>query len=346
LPDRVSTIRGNLLGVITEFLADEAMDCIETQKGLVELVVALSSYHEEGVPLFPKVLICDNLTSALGAIRGGEHIEIGVGPKDESTIRHALKKSAPLARGGWVIFIERSAASFRYGVFREPFSPIALDLRDAIADQVADAHLILVSQIADKVVELVGGRGHRLSIHLSAMRSDCPSPREALLRLVGVCCRDSGEHKEPLESFMRTALSGALQRGHGALVGVGKQGNLIPQELTSEGLSPAAPVDLLRAVRNDLAEQSPDTLARLMTYASLLEGMLSCDGIVLFNSCGEVVAYNVFVRPPQDNEAPPSTLIGGARRRAFAVLRSLVDSHQLVGAFFRSRDGMSEYYGD
>ena len=62
---RTTTFSERLLGSLAEFLSDEKMDCLATQKGLVELVVALSRYQEEGTLLFPKIVVCDNLESTL-----------------------------------------------------------------------------------------------------------------------------------------------------------------------------------------------------------------------------------------------------------------------------------------
>ena len=141
--------------------------------------------------------------------------------------------------------------------------------------------------------------------------------------------------REPLASFLRTTFSEALQRGHGALVA----------QLTSDGSLLRNPIDLTNAVRQHEKERTPETLDRLLSYASLLEGMLSSDGIVLLTSKGEVGGYNFFVHAPPEEGTPPRNMIGGARRRAFRSLCKSVEKQELIAAFFRSSDGTTEYYG-
>lgn len=101
------SFRTQLKGTLSDFLKKEDMCCPQTEDGLLELVVALSHYTEEGHPLFPQVVLCDNLDTTLSLLQGSDALTIGLGPRDQSTISFALKRCAPLARGGWVIYIQR-----------------------------------------------------------------------------------------------------------------------------------------------------------------------------------------------------------------------------------------------
>lgn len=98
---RTTSFRAQLKGTLSDFLRRESMQCIHTEEALLELVVSLSHYTEEGNLLFPQILICDDLPLSLSVIQGSEPIEIGKGPKSTSTAKQALKRCAPLS-SRWV----------------------------------------------------------------------------------------------------------------------------------------------------------------------------------------------------------------------------------------------------
>jgi hypothetical protein len=341
---KTRTFRAQLLGDLHEFLEGENMACSATQGALVELVVALSRYQEEGVTLYPRFVVCDDLERALRVLQGTEAVPVGQGPREANTIRAALKKCAPLARDGWAGFIHRTKDQFRFGIFRKPSSPTSLDMRDTISSlSEASGQIILVSQLAEKVVELVGASGAQLVVHLSAARDSQPSPLESLERLADVVSIDlPPELQEPVATFLRSTLAGALRRGHGSLIAVVR--DEIPNEIAGDAVHLMSPVDIAAAIQAHIDAPTADTLARINAYAQFVEGVLATDGIAVFRTCAQIVAYNWFVRPAASQTALPSEVVGGARRRAHDVLRGLVDSGQLAAAFFRSSDGGSEFY--
>jgi hypothetical protein len=341
---KTRTFRSQLLGDLHEFLESEKMSCSETQGALVELLVALSRYQEEGVTLYPKFIVCDDLELALRLLQGTEAIPVGRGPREPNTIHAALKKCAPLARGGWAGFIHRTKDEFRFGVFREPSSPTSLDIRDTISS-LADANrqIIVVLQLAEKVVELVGASGAQLVVHLSAARENQPSPLESVERLADVVSGDlPAEIRESVAAWLRSTLASALRRGHGTLIAVVKED--VPDAIGGDAVHLDSPVDVAAAIYAHIETPTAETLARINAYAQFVEGILATDGIAVFRTRAQIVAYNWFVRPPLSADALPRDIVGGARRRAHAVLKGLVDDGELVAAFFRSSDGGSEFY--
>lgn len=350
--DKTISFRSQLSGDLGDFLADEGMPCVQTGAALVELVVALSTYQEEGVPLFPRVLVCDDLESLCSLLQAGEHLEVGTGPRGAATIKQALKRCAPLARHGWSLYVHRVDTAFRFGVLREPSSPVALDLRDSISDLGGKLPVLCVSQVGDKAVEVVGGRGLKLVIYVSAARTDQRPPREAVEALARTASVSSNESvRESLESYLRTTLSTSLQRGHGALIAVLNADNKLPEDWVDDrnkvdGVILSTPIDLADAIADYQRTSAAESLARLLSYSNLLDGMLSADGITILGPDGKVRGYNLFVRTSAQENAAPSTMIGGARRRAFGVLQSLVDQHHLSAALFRSADGGAQFHGD
>jgi hypothetical protein len=58
-----------------------------------------------------------------------------------------------------------------------------------------------------------------------------------------------------------------------------------------------------------------------------------------------IIAYRVFYRPPQTAGSVASNVTGGARRRAFEGIKTLVGT-QLSSVLFRSQDGLTIYHGE
>ncbi|HVW28096.1 MAG TPA: hypothetical protein VHC69_22185 [Polyangiaceae bacterium] len=158
---KTRTFRAPLLGEMHDLLRAEGMACAETADSLVDLVVALSRYQEEGVTLYPRFVICDSLADVVRVVP-------------------------------WVGYIERAGPGFRFGVFRESGSPVAVGLRDTVfglrTDPSKDSvpKVLVVAQLADNVVEILGARSAHLVQHLSAVGDDQPSPLNDLEKIARV----------------------------------------------------------------------------------------------------------------------------------------------------------------
>jgi hypothetical protein len=227
-------------------------------------------------------------------------------------------------------------------------SPISLDLRDTILalkdektkESVPNA--LLVTQLADKVVEILGARGQHLVLHLSAVSDDQPSPRDDIESLAAaITLRVPESFRESTTSYLRTALNSALRGGHGALVAV-TEGS-VPPEL-ADSVPFDVPLNLLNAVEAHSVAPDADTLGRLLAYNELLHGVLATDGISVFSTDARLLVHNAFVQQRHDAAVAPRTLVGGARRRAYEVLRGLVEEQKLYAAFIRSVDGIATLY--
>lgn len=340
------SFRTQLKGTLSDFLQKEDMSCQHIEAGLLELVVALSHYTEEGESLFPQVVLCHQLDQTLRILQGSESIKIGEGILSKSIIVSALKKCAPLARNRWVIYIEKVNELIKYGVFCSSSSPSALDLRDSIntlTHEEGKFHIISVSQLAERAVELVGARSGYLHLYLSAVPDDAPSPQNAIELLVTACCVGvSDSSREQVKSFLTTTLSSAVRHCHGTLIGVISAKD-DPTFITSDGVLFESPYDLGNLVIEHEKERSDQTLAALTAYSELLVGMLSSDGIVLLDCCTRIIGYNLFINDSgQSNNE--ELMVGGARRRAYRELCHLVDIKKLRGCFIRSSDGASDFY--
>lgn len=120
------------------------MQCPQTEEGLLELVVALSHYTEEGYALFPQVILCDDLSATLRLLQCSDPLHIDTGPREPQTMTQALKRCAPLARGGWVVYMQRFEDYIEYGVFRAPSLPTATAYGHLLAGMLSSDGIVLL----------------------------------------------------------------------------------------------------------------------------------------------------------------------------------------------------------
>ncbi|MDR0965417.1 MAG: hypothetical protein LBM75_02735 [Myxococcales bacterium] len=337
--DYVLSFRHLLTSAVTEFLAERQITCPQTAEALSELIISLSSYREEGAPLFPQVFVCEDITAMLQALRGRDPMSVSDGERSHTTMRRALKQCAPLSRGGWAIYFQLDEPeSLSYGLFRTDsfiLSSTPIELLRAIKDP--SLKLLGISRVAENIVELCASAGYRRFIHLSGARTDVPHPTRVLEDMVQALTADVEEpFRQPAQSFYRNAFFNAMQAPHGSLAMVIPKAGL-GSPLLNDGVILEPAIDVVARIDAYKSDPREENATSLQAIVTLLNGMLSADGITVLRSDGCLVGYNVFVEQPplRKGEVP----IGGARRRSFNVLcRHL--GKDLTAAFYRSQDGV------
>lgn len=338
--DYILSFRHLLTSAVTEFLAERQMTCPQTAEALSELVVSLSSYREEGSPLFPQVFVCEDITAMLQALRGRDPMSVSDGDRSRVTMRRALKQCAPLSRGGWAIYFQLDEPGrFSYGLFRTDsfiLSSTPIELLRAIKDP--SIKLLGISRVAENIIELCASAGYRRFIHLSGARTDVPHPTHVLEDIVQAVTADVDEpYRQPAQGFFRHAFFDAMQAPHGSLAMVIPK-NAPRSSLLDDGVMLQPSIDVVARIEAYKSDPREEKATSLQAVVTLLHGMLSADGITVLRSDGCLVGYNVFVEQPalREGEMP----IGGARRRSFNVLcRHL--GKELAAAFYRSQDGVA-----
>lgn len=347
VPERSTThprlsFRSQLVGSVLDFLQQEGISCADTASAAVELIASLASYREEGVSLFPQVFICENVDRMVAKLGPQRALRLlGQGDRRTATVRDALKKCASLARGGWAIFIERTESGFRYGVFSASSEPLALSVSDLVLSiQESGFPIVLLAQLADNIVEVRGASGSSIVCHLSASEDAQRSPGDSLDALVASATGGVGrEHREQVARRLQTVLTHTLQNCHGAIIAVTKTSKAgVPRSLR-DGVPLLPPVSLLEHIKEYKLRKDAAAVAQLQAAEILISGMISSDGITLLRPDASVIAYRSFVK--SNDGARATRVVGGARRRAFETLCTMVGK-SLTAAFCRSQDGNSE----
>jgi hypothetical protein len=326
---------------VHQVLQDEGMACRRTSDAVVELIVSLSNYREEGTQLFPLVFICDDVAALLQRVEGQDLLVIGQGSREAETVRRALKQCAPLARDPWSIWLERQpGGAMRYGLFRNDafvLSETPMELFRGL--QEPGLHAVGVLQLGDNIVELRGASGAARYVYLSGARSDSPPRTVAFRGLLSAIVRDvPPELRADTWTFYRRVFIDVMRTGHGSLVAVLPAGQSVPPAF-ADGILLEPNIDLASEIARYRAMRNEASRAGVHARGRLLAGMMGVDGITLLRTDGAIVGYQVFVQ--HAGAARQSPLIGGARRRTYEWLAEAVGTG-LVAAFYRSQDGHME----
>jgi hypothetical protein len=336
MPENI-TFRTQLIGSVTEFCQDSGLDLLGNALNLVELVVLLARYREEGVSLFPKVYLTNNKNTLIAMLPDSDVLKIGCAVTGAEGIKSAVKKCAPLATNGWLIYIEAIDNKLDYGVFRGSGNPISVLVDDVLMTDSDNLFVVKTSQVADDCVEIRSNTGGLHYVFLNHRKEDSPPPLQYIDKLIdSITEKTPQENKEPTVSFLSRLFISALRESHGCIIAVTNMSKS-PKFLSNDGVMLDKPIDFSNLVYQLKKERIDPT--HIDSKGHLLRGMLNSDGIILFDNVGRLLGYNCFVKVQNKGN-----VIGGARKRAFASLKSKL-GRGLSAAFIQSQDGWTDFEG-
>ena len=331
------TFRTQLLGGVTEFCQQSGIPLITNPIHLVELVVLLARFKEEGVSLCPKVYLTNNMDTLASMLPEVEKLCIGRAASDIQGIKLATKKCAPLAIGGWLIYIHDKQQEIEFGLFKGSSNPISVSVDDVIMETSEDLLVVKAFQIAEECVEIRSNNGSFHYVFLNHRKEDSPPPLQFLNDLVISIVDDVDlKEKESVTSFLKKLFFEALRQSHGCIVAVTNMKH-VPKFLSDDGTILDHPINYTELVCNT----KNNTISQfcLDNNGYLLKGMLNTDGIIIFDNKARLLGYNCFIKNSKN-----IAVIGGARKRAFASLSSKIGKG-LCAVFMQSQDGWSDFKG-
>lgn len=336
-PSEILSFRHILVDALHEFLQQERLDFKHAATGIAQVLEAISKYTEEGTPLYPSFFLCDDfdgMSIRLGAI---DHHAIGSGPVEPATMQQALKRCAPLCRGGWSIYVVKRDDRLDYGVLLSNdfvLNLTAMARMRALSDP--EAHIVGLVQLAEGVLELRGSSGGRRLIYLSGAATDSLPAMSLLHSLGGVVAHHvAPELAERVKTVLQRIFIDSMRTSHGLLMAVLPRG-VDPRTVFSDVIVLDRPIRLPELVMAYEQSHTETTHAALQGASRLLECMLGVDGIVVLTSDACVVGYNAFLHFGETEV--PKVKSGGARRRTYEALSTMV-GQSLLAAFVRSQDG-------
>ena len=196
---------------------------------------------------------------------------------------------------------------------------------------------------AENTVEIITGNGSRLEISLTtAMPSSQPMSGLVFEFATVACSEVPEEDREQATGYLARTLTDLLRVSHGALLAIAPSKKKLDKEKLSDGVILPEPIPLIQTMLGAIRGKAATEASKLRSEESLLRGMITTDGVTVFGTDGSIRAFRVFVRPDGNRgQGGPLGNAGGARSRAFAVLRGYVGK-SLRAALFRSQDGRME----
>lgn len=336
MPENI-TFRTQLLGSVSEFSQNSAVPIFSQTINLVELIVLLARYQEEGQKLAPKVYITNNISNLCLMLPDSESIHVGTSTPDAAGLKTALKRCAPLASGGWMVFVCDRGPHIEYGLFKGPSSPISVLVDDVAMTESDGLSVVKVFQVAEDCVEIRSNNGGRHYIFLDHRKEESPPPLQYLDKLVSSIASNVKEkYLESTKSFLIRLLFESLRESHGCIIAVTNM-QKAPKLLANDGVILSNPIDFGSLVEQLITKRT--TESALFSKGYLLKGMLNSDGILVFDNRARLLGYNCFVKVSKKAE-----VIGGARKRAFSTLKENV-GRGLCSVFMQSQDGWSDFEG-
>ncbi|HXA15436.1 MAG TPA: hypothetical protein VN380_00470 [Thermoanaerobaculia bacterium] len=231
------------------------------------------------------------------------------------------------------MFITLKGDEIEFGLFRDSGHPLNVSLDVALLPGSAGgAKYIRVTKLAREAVRASTHDGTEAVVHFTNSKVAGTGDTSALAELCEFICSGlSGNPAGSCRTYLESLLSGALRASHGALIAVVDKGKVPGFLADCTKTDPLISVsDAVDAVLKDAS-----AIPQLSALESIVFGMLASDGIVLFDTKANVIAYNAFIK------LKSSTVAGGARRRAYGALCQRL-GRGIRAAFFLSQDGSSE----
>ncbi|EPN7876664.1 hypothetical protein ACT3D0_001572 [Vibrio vulnificus] len=308
-------------------------------QALVELIFLIARYQEEGIKLHPKVYLTSDIDTALKMLPGQASMKIGLCSCFHEAVKTALKKCAPLAINGWCIYISQRQDHVEYGIFRGDTNPTSVNIDNIILTDELPFKTIKIHQVASDSVQVKSSEGGILNVSLNHTLEESNTPIDHLDHLVDRIVSNVQHNKEQVTNYLTRLLGDAIKKSHGCLIAVSNTAN-VPVSLVSDGTCLSEPINFQSLVSMSL-EREKDA-GNLISMGQLLEGMLSSDGIVVFDNSSQLLAFNCFTPLPEATKG--NSALGGARYRAYEALSILLDS-ELDAVFMQSQDGFTQFKG-
>ncbi len=306
---------------------------------LLEITLSIANFQEEGQPIAPLVFIGTDLETICNAVRGASPLPIGHGPFDADTAQRALKSCVPLGKSReWAAYLLKKGDRLEYGVLCTETSTLQLTSFEALrrSSRVEGSPVLGLTRLGKSVVELRGVSGERTLFDFSGRSEDLVTFPEFREQFVAAVTRDiPADIRDLARTFFYRVAVDILLSEHGSLVAVLKDSNSRPLVL-DDGIWFEQAVDIADLIRS-YAEPTDKKRRSLGSHARLIRSMIEADGITIFAPDGTLRGYRAFVRRASKGESSVAG-VGGARRRAFDILREEVGDSLLL-AMYRSQDG-------
>lgn len=333
----------NISGWIADFLLNEGLPPIPTvQKGILMLLDRIRAYAEEGKRLYPEIIITTSLSLLLQTLPSYRTIPVEKCTLHEDAFARLLKRCAPLAADGWVIYIEIKDDTICYGLVSAESSEISASIYEHLVGELSlseySGQFAYVRPIGTDFLEMRGSK-RELVISLK-FKEQYKISGNAFGLLIGHIIHGIDIKDHPLlYSFFKRLFEDTLRDSHGCIIAVieNTEQNKYALQEKCDAVFFEPPIDLVDPVLQSEELGTREASAILRSFSAVVKRMINHDGITVFSTYGNLVAYNLFFH----NIGTGQNVTGGARTRAF---KALVESGLFECCLFRSQDGNMELW--
>src|SRR6266850_1437250 len=154
------TLRTHLTGSLNDLVESANLGALGKCSIISELVCLFADYEEEGAVLFLDAFLTDNLRTLTATIPQSTCLKLGTTTCDESGVKRAVKRAAPLVRGCWKMFLAANGDELEYGLFRDSGHPLNVPLDVALQPGgTGDAKFIRITKLARGTVRATTHEG-------------------------------------------------------------------------------------------------------------------------------------------------------------------------------------------
>jgi len=216
------TLRAHLTGSLNDLVESSNLGSLGKCSIISELVCLFADYEEEGAVLFLDVFLTDNLKSLTETIPQSTCLKLGTTTCDESGVKRAVKRAAPLVRGCWKMFIASNGGGLQFGLFRDSGHPLNVPLDVALQSGGAgDAKFIRITKLARDTVRAATHGGKVSVIHFTNSKVTTSEAAGALSQLCDIICSGLDEKlSQSCKTYLEGLLSTAVRESHGVLIAV------------------------------------------------------------------------------------------------------------------------------
>jgi len=314
---------------------------------LVTLIDGVSKYFEEGKRLFPEIIATTTIdffsqlpSPRIVTIMNSCEIS-------EVEFKKGLKRCAPLAVDGWVIFFEIREADMRYGLVSVESSELSPSLYDHTVGVLKLAErtfpVLYIQNIGPEVVRL---KGVNSEIHVCLnLATHQDTTDEQLGKLIShMVVTSDPSIRQSTTNYLRRTFEYSLRLCHGCLIGIVEASPEALKKLR-ESIDDAVylenPIDIDELVRNFNDNRNVEASINLKSYKNIVLGMINSDGITIITTDSKVIAYNAFIKNSHTKSTDRAH--GGARKRAYLTM---ISSACFICCYFQSQDGQAEIWSE
>lgn len=325
---------------LQKLMGEESFPSSETIiEGILSIVNQVSDYHEEGVRLFPEVIIVNDI-SILKMIQARTE-QVYDGAIEEHTFSRIMKLCAPLANSNWSIYVNIvDNEHVQYGVVSGELKETSLSLRRQVLEITPKVnHVLYIRNIGSKNVEI--RNTFRTSIVSLTLDGSIINQDDNLNSLIACTIADVPDDLKSviLFDFMHKTIGDALDEGHGNLIAVCKENDLsVCLEEMSGGSVIDKPIDIPSLLNDDRMFEKNTTSVAIKSYVSLIKSMINHDGITFVSTTGKILAYHYIVN---NNKVESVQVVGGSRTKAFEALKNVSG---IYACFLKSQDGLTKFH--